>query len=261
MPLFEFTLTGFKFPKNLDNDKANFRFVVDLRFINDESRFTTEHAVMPSLDTFWECDQGGEGKPNYVRGEDAGDYGQFNMNDNGPIDEWDRLILHVKGKSVHSIQFKVIDVNRRDAWDKVKDFLGGIIEAVIGQIKDVIPQDLPLSLPGSLGGAADDLHSFLLKKLAGGDNVLFRGSAPLKALEDGNTMEFTVPENLDDPRSRGNRRKLSDRFQSDPKSGIAKGREPRPVTPVGVAQSGLILTSNRGLRQDMRWLDERISGL
>ena len=59
MSVYEITLTGFKFPKNLDNDKANFRFVVDLRFVNDESRFTTEHAVMPSLDTFWECDQGG----------------------------------------------------------------------------------------------------------------------------------------------------------------------------------------------------------
>ena len=107
MSVYEITLTGFKFPKNLDNDKANFRFVVDLRFVNDESRFTTEHAVMPSLDTFWECDQGGEGKPNYVRGKDAGDYGQFNMD---AIDEWDRLILRVKGKGVHSIQFKVTEV-------------------------------------------------------------------------------------------------------------------------------------------------------
>ena len=30
---------------------------------------------------------------------------------------------------------------------------------------------------------------------------------------------------------------------------------------VGVASARLILTSNRGLRQDMRRLDERISGL
>ena len=56
----------------------------------------------------------------------------------------------------------------------------GIIEAVIGKIKGVIPKEVPLSLPESLGGAADDLQSFLLKKLAGGDKVLFRGSAKLK---------------------------------------------------------------------------------
>ena len=178
------------------NNKANFRFVVDLRFIKDKSQFATEHAVMPSLDTFWECDMGKKNKPNYVRGKDAGDYGQFDMNDNGPIDEWDRLILHVKGKSVHSIQFKVIDVNREDAWDKVKSFLGGIIEAVIGKIKGVIPTaGISASLLSeSLGGAADDIQSFLLKKLAGGDKVLFRGSAKLQAPESGKTAVFTVPE-------------------------------------------------------------------
>ena len=197
MPLFKFTLKEFRFPKKLSNNKANFRFVVDLRFINDESQFATEHAVMPGLDTFWECDTGKKDKPNYVRGKDAGDYGQFDMNDNGPIDEWDRLILHVKGKSVHSIQFKVIDVNREDAWDKVKDFLGGIIEAVIGKIKGVIPTaGIPASLLAeSLGGAADDVQSFLLKKLAGGNDVLFRGSAQLQAPDDNGTLKkFTVPE-------------------------------------------------------------------
>ena len=33
------------------------------------------------------------------------------------------------------------------------------------------------------------------------------------------------------------------------------------VVAVGVALAGVILTSNRGLRQDIRRLDERISGL
>ena len=63
----------------------------------------------------------------------------------------------------------MIDVNREDAWDKVQDFLEGMVEAVIGGIKGVIPKDLPLSLPKSLGGAAEDVQSFLLKKLAGGN--------------------------------------------------------------------------------------------
>ena len=193
MPVFGFKLEKFLFPKKLSNNKANFRFVVDLRFINDKGQLATAHAVMPSLDTFWECDTSRDEKPNYVRGKDVGDYGQFNM---AAIDEWDRLILHVKGKNVHSIQFKVIDVNRKDAWDKVNNFLGGIIEAVIGKIKGVIPEDSSLSLlSGSLGGAVDDLQSFFLKKLAGGNDVLFRGSAKLKAPDDNEkSKEFTVPE-------------------------------------------------------------------
>ena len=188
MPLFELTLTGFQFPRKLPNDKANFRFVVDLRFTDGNGRFTTEHAVMPSLDTFWECATDKEDKPNYVRGLDAGNYGQFNVKteDNNCeqcIDEWDQLILLVKGKSLHSIQFKVFDVDRKDAWDKVQSVLGGIVQAFFGRIKGIIPGNLPLSLSESMGGAADDVQSFLLKKLAGGDKVLFRGSHKFKDLE------------------------------------------------------------------------------
>lgn len=199
MPLYEFTLTDFLFPADLPNNKANFRFVVDLRFINHRSQFATEHAVMPSLDTFWECDTERESKPNYVRddGEEAlriGEgpavrCGRFEM---AAIDDWDKLILLVRGERIHSIQFKVFDVDRKDAWDKIKDFLGGVVEAVIGRIKGSIPENLPLHLPESLGGAADDLQSFLLKKVAGGDGVLFRGSILLSELEDGESRRLAV---------------------------------------------------------------------
>lgn len=179
MAIFELTLTGFQFPKELPNNRANFRFVVDLRFINDKDRFTTEHAVMPSLDTFWECDTEKKDAPNYVRKHDVDQKAlpRFDFEgDENKIDPWDRLILMLKGKSLHSIQFKVFDVDRKDAWDKVKNFLGGMVEAFFGRIKGIIPGNLPLSLSESMGGAADDVQSFLLKKLAGGDKVLFRGS-------------------------------------------------------------------------------------
>ena len=190
MPLFELVLTEFLFPKALPDDKANFRFIVDLRFINEKGQFITEHAVMPSLDTFWECDTGRKDRPNYVRGKGVScNCSQFDM---CSIDDWDKLILCVKGESVHSIQFKVIDVDRKDAWDKVKNFLDGMIGAVIGKIKGGIPGNLPFPLPESLGGAADDLQSFLLKKLAGGDKVLFRGSDKLKIPENGKTTPFEV---------------------------------------------------------------------
>ena len=199
VPLYEFTLTDFLFPADLPDNKANFRFVVDLRFINHRSQFATEHAVMPSLDTFWECDTGRSDKPNYVRGDGEEELrlvegstsrcSRFEMN---AIDDWDTLILLVRGKSIHSIQFKVFDVDRKDAWDKIKDFLTGIVEAVIGKIRGAIPENLPLHLPESLGGAADDLQSFLLKKIAGGDAVLFRGSRRLTELSDGESAQLTV---------------------------------------------------------------------
>ncbi len=175
----QLTLTGFHFPRELPNNKANFRFLVDVRHANKKGEFATEHAVMPSMDTFWECDKSRKDKPNFVRGQDVENFGTFNMN---KIDDWDRLILLLRGAKLHSIQFKVFDVNRIDAWDKIKDVVGAIVQALIGKLKGMIP-GLP-ALPGvsdSLGSAVDDLESWLIKKLSGGgDKILFRGSKTLK---------------------------------------------------------------------------------
>jgi len=169
----ELTLTGFHFPEKLENSKAYFRFVVDLRYVGDDKKLLTEQAVMPSLDTFWECDTNRQDRPNYVRDREAS---KFHMQ---AIDPWDRLILRVQGDHLHAIQFKVFDIDRKDGWDKVKGFIGEVLKGVIGLAKAAIPQGLPLGLGDTLGGATDDVKSFLLKKLAGGDNVLFRGSVQL----------------------------------------------------------------------------------
>jgi hypothetical protein len=195
MSVFQIDLTGFEFPRELPNRKANFRFVVDLRFTNERGQFITEHAVMPSLDTFWECDTGERDKPNYVRNEDEQDPNGPARFDMDEIDDWDKLVLLVKGQSLHSIQFKVFDVNRQDGWDKVKDFLKGVVDAIFGKVKGLVSSDLPGFLEESLGGAADDVQSFLLKKLAGGDDVLFRGSAALQVPTDADADP--VPQDID----------------------------------------------------------------
>ena len=98
------------------------------------------------------------------------------------VDVWERLAFLVRAEAVHSIQFKVLDVNRRDAWDTVKDFLGGVLEgAVGGWKKDLRKEEVSGLEGGALGAAGDDIQSFLLKRLAGGDRVLFRGGADLQA--------------------------------------------------------------------------------
>ena len=168
---FEIRLMGFEFPGGLPNRRANFRFVVDVRF-TDEEKLVTEHAVMPSLDTFWECDTNRTGKPNYVRGQDVA---AFDMK---RIDAWDKLVLCLRAKELHSMQVKVMDVDRKDAWDAVKDFLGGVVRAFLGKLKVQVPSSTLIS--DSLGSATEDIQSFLLKKLAGGDKLLFRGSCDLK---------------------------------------------------------------------------------
>ena len=41
MAFYEFRLNGFTFPENLTNSEANFRFIVDLRYINENGQFAT----------------------------------------------------------------------------------------------------------------------------------------------------------------------------------------------------------------------------
>ena len=79
---------------------------------------------------------------------------------------------------VLAIQFKVFDVNRPDAWDRMKGFAGGVAGALVGRIRRELPDGGMFAQP--MGGAADDLESFLLMKLSGGgDKLLFRGSKPI----------------------------------------------------------------------------------
>jgi hypothetical protein len=165
MATYELMLNAFKFPRNLENHKANFRFVVDLRYVDAEGNLATAQAILPGLDTFWECDQGKSHAQNYVRGNDESNWATFDMN---RIDSWDKLIFMVPAARLHSIQFKVFDVNRTDGWDKIKNTLSSISGTLFGDLKAV--------LPGMFGSATEDIKSFLLKKWAGGDTILYKQS-------------------------------------------------------------------------------------
>ena len=179
MATFTITLESFEFPEKLGNDKANFRFIVDVRYVDRGGDFATEHAVMPSLDTFWECDTRKKDNPNFVR---AANHSRFNMD---RIDNWDRLAIRLKGITLESVQVKVIDVDRKDVFDKLKGALQGVLESALGalrtriasRIPSAVGDQIPSTARQSLGSAADDVETLVLKKLAGGDDVLFRGSS------------------------------------------------------------------------------------
>jgi hypothetical protein len=170
---FELRLAAFQFPAVLPNEKANFRIVVDIRYENPDGAFVTEHAVLPGLDTFWECAVDKANEPNYVR---AANSASFDMS---KVDEWDSLVLLFKGSRVHAINVSVLDVNRKDAWDSVKEQLGPVIETLVGRAAKALPVG---PIGDALGAAADDVKAYALRKLAGGDKVLFKKSAPLAAV-------------------------------------------------------------------------------
>ena len=93
---FEIRLEGFEFPRALPNNRANFRFVVDVRYKTKGDRFATETVVMPGLDTFWECGKNKKAKPNFVR---DGSAPRFDM---AKIDPWDRLVVRLHADAVYA---------------------------------------------------------------------------------------------------------------------------------------------------------------
>ena len=180
MATFTITLHAFSYPEDLPNRKANFRFLVAVRLQDANGSFVTEHAVMPSFDTFWECDKGKSGELHYVRD------GNSPSLDMEQVDDWDKLVLRVSCKAVDSVQLTVIDVNRKDAWEKVKSVLGALAQVVLSNdnVKATLTQPrtatpTPIK-PESLGSAASDIKTFTLRKLAGGNDVLFRRSGKVE---------------------------------------------------------------------------------
>ncbi len=176
---FELTLGDFAFPRTLADSRANFRLIVDVRLVNRTGNFATAHTVLPGLDTFWECDKDRVNEPNFVRGPDEGR--EFATVDMTRIDEWERLILLVKAERIHSVQVVVFDVNREDVWNRLKDVAGHAVGAVLGSSR-VLTRKLPGPIeeylePNALGTAAEDVESHLLKRLANGDRILYRGAA------------------------------------------------------------------------------------
>ena len=169
---FELNLEAFSFPKALSDNRANFRFVVDVRMVRS-AKFATDTVVMPGFDSWWECDRKKARHPHYVR---AADRPALDMD---RIDAWERLVLLTRADSLHSLQVKVFDVDRPDAWDTLRDAFSRIAQSVLGRAPQVL--EIPELYTDAFGAVDEDLRSTIAKRLAGGDRLLFRGSAPLGA--------------------------------------------------------------------------------
>jgi len=170
---YELNLEGFQFPGALAENRSNFRFVLDLRMMRG-GKFATDTSVLPGFDTWFECDRRKAAHPSYVRDDGDG----FDMT---RIDGWERLVLLTRADSLHSVQVKVFDVDRPGGWDAMREAFGAIAQAVLGRAPRHL--DLPAlaedAASAGFGAVDDDLRSTIVKRLAGGDRLLFRGSAPL----------------------------------------------------------------------------------
>jgi hypothetical protein len=128
MPNFELTLEKFNFPDDLPEARSTFRFLIDIRYIDAKGDFATTHAVLPGLDTYWECEKEHKGDASYVRAEKASEI------DMDKIDKWDKLIALLQAKELHSLQVKVFDIEKTGGFlDKLKEYSGMVVEALIGK--------------------------------------------------------------------------------------------------------------------------------
>jgi hypothetical protein len=173
---YEILLDEFKFPRALPNSRANFRLVLDVRYVRSNGTFATEHAIMPGLDSYWECDREKKNEPDYVRGADEGASSRVDV---GRLDPWDRLVMVLQANSIYGIQVKAFDVNREDVWNRLKEAAGHAVQGVLGIGAKAVGKahtPVPELASDALGSASDELVSHLLKRLGNGDRILFRGS-------------------------------------------------------------------------------------
>lgn len=157
MHVCEIKLDGFEFPGELDNDQANFRFLVGLRYIDTDDKLATVHAVLPSLGTYWECDSDKVNDPRYVRDRNRS---KLDMSKVGP---WGSFIFRVKVKDLRQINFEVFDVNRQGAWETFKSVVEKIPHAFSGMVGPALP-------------IFNEVVSAAVTATAGSEKLLFRGS-------------------------------------------------------------------------------------
>lgn len=166
MPTFELTLESFEFPESLDDARSTFRFLVDFRYVDADGAYTAAHAVLPGLDTYWECEKGHKDRPNFVRPDDLS--ARFDME---KIDVWDRLVIRLRAADIHSLQVKVIDIEKGGGLlDKIKEYATPLIQGFLAAAQPGIAkftESAPAFAQGALGAAVSDVEALALAKLAG----------------------------------------------------------------------------------------------
>ena len=165
--IYTITLTGFSFPDQLKGNKANFRFLATLRFINSKGDPSTLSVILPNAVEYWECDPDHVKKSNFVREpkeshadvEEKEFESRFNME---KVGTWNNLVFQVQAKRLEAIQFKVFNVNRKDGWEKLLPFLKVIPGVFAGPL-------------GPALGIAKAATSTVLEQVSKDDSMLFQG--------------------------------------------------------------------------------------
>lgn len=190
MPHFEIALQTFSFPKKLSPDKANFRLVLQLRYFTERGQPALTSTVLPSLDSYYECDWrkaddirfvGATAREQKGNKKAPSDYGKI---DPDRLDVFDRTAFLVSARSLHSIQLSVFDVDRKDVWDALVRELSSVVPGLFDVAEDAFPAPLHFS---------DDLRVALSRRASGpGDRLISTIGESIAAEDRELDLEFSV---------------------------------------------------------------------
>ena len=183
-------LTHFAFP-DLDDDHANFRLQVDLRYRKSNGDFATKSVIMPGLSSYWECskeennkrsDEDRKQKDKYKRlcvrklNNDArqnlkNEEKYENQIDVDKLDIWDKS-FRVNSTHLYELRVSVFDVDRDDWFDKIVDIFKGAIGAlttvpVLGEALEPLIEGAASSVGSELARSDDKVLFVKSSKLAG----------------------------------------------------------------------------------------------
>ena len=193
-------LTHFAFP-DLDDDHANFRFQVDLRYRKSNGDFTTKSVIMPGLSSYWECSKEENDKRSEKDRKQKDEYKRLcvrklkgdaqqnskngekydNQIDVEKLDFWDKS-FRVNSTHLYELRVSVFDVDRDDWYDKLVDTFKGAMSILTS-----VPV-LGGALEPFIEGAASSVGSELTRS---DDKVLFVKSSTPKQNSSGCIYELS----------------------------------------------------------------------
>ena len=192
---YEIKLTQFEFPHDtdeLDDNKADFRLQVDLRYRDERKGFLPKTVIMPGVDLYWECSK----KDNTVdaKYKPERELVRKESNDNGnnlkktevdltKVGAWGKM-FRVQAAGLYEMRVTVFDVDHRGWWDKIA-----------GAVKNVFGSVVRFVVPGGnavLDSVVEESTTSVGRMMVNDENrVLFVGSCSFE--RDGTGGSWTIP--------------------------------------------------------------------
>ena len=158
-------ITRFRFPDDLDDDKANFRLQVALRYRDHNGEYGIHTVVLPGFNLYWECSEEknieNEVKPDFhlVRKEiEQGVY--VPEVDFEKAGAWGKL-FRLKAEELYELRVTVFDVDRQGWLDK----LGDVFSDVLNNVVKTVP-----TMSGILKPIVDETAATIGQKISNDDD-------------------------------------------------------------------------------------------